>query len=92
MPSIISNRFVFIVLIVGTLFISQFINITNAASYSLNSGSTTEFFTGKTDACSGKASSCDALTQYGIFPCVVYAAQAGDFFGNGFNGGFWCKH
>jgi hypothetical protein len=68
--------------------LSQFIGIVGVRAASITSGQ--EFFTGRSDIC--QSSTCDALLQYGVYyqgnTCVTDAANAGDFFGNGFNGGF----
>ena len=58
--------------------------VSNAAT--IDNGA--EFFTKKSTYCYPSDSQCDALTQWGINSCVYKAANAGDFFGNGFNGGF----
>ena len=56
--------------------------VSNAAT--IDNGA--EFFTNRNNVC--QKITCDALTQWGIKSCVYKAAKAGDFFGNGFNGGF----
>jgi hypothetical protein len=88
-------KYIFIAIVLLFTLLSQLLSI-NRASADATVANGKYFFSGVSNSgnssCDFAALNCDALLQYGVYyqgnTCVTDAANAGDFFGNGFNGGF----
>ena len=82
---------IFIIFVIFLALVTQFLPINRASAIATVTNGQ-YFFSNASNSgpnsCAAAGKNCDALLQYGVESCVYKAANAGDFFGNGFNGGF----